>query len=107
LAYELLMARGRPGRAYNVCTGRAWRIRDLLDELVHLSGVRVELKIDPERLRPNDSSIVQGDASRIRADVGWRPTRSVEETLRDTLDWWRTGLRRSAASGQVSRGPAR
>ena len=54
-AYALLIQRGEPGEAYNVCTGRGFVLRDLLDRLRELSGVRAEVKTDPSRLRPQDT----------------------------------------------------
>jgi GDP-4-dehydro-6-deoxy-D-mannose reductase len=88
-AYVSVMAAAPRGRPYNVCSGRAWRIRDLLDELLHLAQTRVTVEIDQARLRPNDIPVVQGDATRIRAELGWAPRIRVEQTLRDTLDYWR------------------
>jgi GDP-4-dehydro-6-deoxy-D-mannose reductase len=88
-AYLRLMDRGTSGRAYNICSGRAWRMRDLIDEMLHQSGVRIEVRLDTSRLRPHDVPIVQGDASRIRAELGWTPAIPVEQTLTDTLVWWR------------------
>jgi GDP-4-dehydro-6-deoxy-D-mannose reductase len=88
-AYVSVMAAAPRGRPYNVCSGRAWRIRDLLDELLHLAQTRVTVEIDQARLRPNDIPVVQGDATRIRAELGWAPKIRVEQTLRDTLDYWR------------------
>lgn len=91
-AYARIMDGGQPGHAYNVCSGRAWRIRDLLDELLQIAAVPIRVEIDPARLRPMDVPIVQGDATRMRAALGWTPTISVEQTLRDTLDYWRTRI---------------
>ena len=88
-AYDRLASSGQSGRPYNVCSGRAWRIRDLLDELLHLSGVPVTVKTDAARLRPSDIPIVQGDATRLRVELGWTPAIQVEQTLRDTLEAWR------------------
>ncbi|HUF47909.1 MAG TPA: GDP-mannose 4,6-dehydratase [Vicinamibacterales bacterium] len=88
-AYDLLMARAPAGRPYNICSGRAWRIGDLLDELLHLSTATIDVRVDEARLRPNDVPVIQGDATRIRSELGWQPHHTVEQTLRDTLEWWR------------------
>lgn len=88
-AYEVLMATGRSGQTYNVCSGSAWRMRDLLDELVQLAKVKVRISIDEQRLRPHDVPVVQGNAARIRTELGWVPRIPIEQTLKDTLDWWR------------------
>lgn len=88
-AYGRIMESGLRGRAYNVCSGRSWRIRDLLHELLSLSSASIDVEIDAARFRPNDVPIVQGDGSRIRSELGWTPSIRVEQTLNDTLEWWR------------------
>ena len=92
-AYDRLMSKGAPGRPYNISSGRAWRIGDLLEELCHLATTPIQVEIDPDKMRPNDVPVVQGDASRIRAELGWVPQIRVEQTLHDTLDWWRAETR--------------
>jgi GDP-4-dehydro-6-deoxy-D-mannose reductase len=94
-AYELLMDRAPAGRPYNICTGRAERIGDVLDALVRMASVAVRIERDPARLRPNDVPIFLGDATRIRAELGWAPAIGLEQTLKDTLGWW-TATTRSA-----------
>ena len=89
-AYVRIMADGRTGRAYNVCSGRSWRIRDLLHELLHLSSATIDVAIDPDRFRPNDVPTVQGDGGRARVELGWKPELPVERSLADTLAWWRS-----------------
>jgi GDP-4-dehydro-6-deoxy-D-mannose reductase len=88
-AYVRVMDGGQAGTAYNVCSGRAWRIRDLLEELTQLSTVTVTLETDPSKFRPIDVPVVQGDPSRLRNELGWVPKIAVERTLEDTLDDWR------------------
>ena len=80
-AYHLLMDGAKPGRPYNICSGRAWKIGDLLEELLHFARVPITVSVDAHRLRPNDVPVIQGDASRIRADLGWAPRIPVEQTL--------------------------
>ncbi len=89
LAYQALVARGRPGRPYNVCCGKAYRIRDLLDILLSLSPARVRVETDPSRLRPSDIPIVVGSHARITSETGWTPRIPIEQTLGDLLEHWR------------------
>ena len=91
-AYHALVERGRAGRPYNVCSGRAYLIRDLLDQLVSMAQVAVRVENDPSRLRPSDNPIVLGDASRIREEVGWRAEIPIERTLGDLLAYWRASV---------------
>jgi len=88
-AYRMLVQRGRPARPYNVCSGQAYRVRDLLDALVGLSHRAIEIVVDPSRLRPGDRPVIAGDRSRIGAEAGWAPEIPIERTLDDLLDYWR------------------
>jgi GDP-4-dehydro-6-deoxy-D-mannose reductase len=88
-AYRLLIRRGSPARPYNVCSGRAYRIRDLLDALVGLSPGPIEVAVDSARLRPSDNPVIAGDPARIGAETGWTPEIPIERTLSDLLDYWR------------------
>jgi GDP-4-dehydro-6-deoxy-D-mannose reductase len=88
-AYVAIMERGRDGLAYNVCSGVARRIGDLLDTLRRLSTAGVAIELDEARLRPNDMPVLHGDATRLREDTGWAPQVPIDQTLQDTLDWWR------------------
>ena len=94
-AYDLLMKSAPTGRPFNICSGRAWRIGDLLDELLHIARVPIRVRVDSDRLRPSDVSVVQGDASRIRSELGWAPRIRVEQMLSDTLEWWRAQTTRN------------
>ena len=88
-AYRALAEHGAPGLAYNVCTGRAYRMRDLLDGIVARARVSVTVQPDPDRFRPTDTPLLLGDPSRLRDATGWAPRMPIERTLQDLLDYWR------------------
>jgi GDP-4-dehydro-6-deoxy-D-mannose reductase len=88
-AYRALAERGTPGRAYNVCSGEARRMRDLLDGLVARARVTVKVEADPARFRPNDTPLLLGDPALIRRATGWEPRVPIEQTLHDLLEYWR------------------
>jgi GDP-4-dehydro-6-deoxy-D-mannose reductase len=89
-AYQLILERGQPGRPYNVCSGRALLIRELLDMLLARARVPIAVTVDPSRYRPNDTPLLVGDPGRLRDELGWRPTISIEQTLDDLLAFWRS-----------------
>jgi GDP-4-dehydro-6-deoxy-D-mannose reductase len=89
-AYRLIAERGEPARAYNVCTGRAIVIRDLLNMMIARARVPVRVTIDPARYRPNDVPLLLGDPTRIHHELGWRPEIPLDRTIDDLLDYWRT-----------------
>lgn len=94
-AYEDLMARGRPGMSYNVCTGVAHAIRDVLDGLRARIRVPVRVEIDSSRLRPNDTPVLIGNPARLQGDTGWRPEIPFDQMLDDLLGYWREQVARS------------
>jgi len=82
-AYVALLANGRTGGVYNVCSGRAVAIREVLRQLITIAHVPVEVRDDPERLRPSDIPVPCGDASKLRAETGWAPSFTLAASLRD------------------------
>jgi GDP-4-dehydro-6-deoxy-D-mannose reductase len=88
-AYEMILAKGAPGRVYNVCSGRAIAIAELLDMLLARARVPIRVTVDPSRYRPNDQPLVVGDPGRIQREIGWRPEIPLEQTLDDLLDYSR------------------
>lgn len=88
-AYALLMESGRPGTVYNVASGIGQSIRGLLDALVSRSKVPVEIVVDSERLRPQDTPVLVGDPSRLRGATGWAPAISFDRMIDDLLAYWR------------------
>lgn len=87
-AYRLLAARGRPGLAYNICSGSAVSMRQVVESLGRLVGRPVELREDPARMRPIDTPVIVGDASLIRRDTGWEATIPLDRTLRDLYEYF-------------------
>ena len=91
-AYVALVAAGVPGRPYNVCTGQAHRMQDVVDSLLRLARTPIAVEVDPGRLRPSDHPLLCGDPGRIGAETGWAPRIPLDETLRDLLDHWRRAI---------------
>jgi GDP-4-dehydro-6-deoxy-D-mannose reductase len=83
-AYRLLLERGQPGEAYNVCSGHGRSLRSVLDELIQLAGVQVTVQVDPARFRPADIPTLVGDPSKLRS-LGWTPRYTLRAALADVL----------------------
>ncbi|HLJ92954.1 MAG TPA: GDP-mannose 4,6-dehydratase [Gemmataceae bacterium] len=88
-AYMLLMERGRSGEVYNVGTGQAHSMREVLNRLLALTRVPIEVRQRPGLVRATDTNVILADPSKLRSEVGWQPQRSLDQTLVDTLDYWR------------------
>ena len=95
-AYALAAGRGRPGEGYLVCTGSPRRVGDILDLLLGMIRVKVRVERDPALVRPSDPPYGKASYARLEADTGWRPEIPFEQTVRDTLDYWRRSLSRKA-----------
>lgn len=87
--YYLAATKGEPGEVYNICSGKAVKIRWVLETLLSFSKVKVKVEQDPARMRPSDVPILLGDWSKFKKQTGWKPTIKLEKTLKDLLDYWR------------------
>lgn len=88
-AYAKLVKGGKRGETYNVGTGNAIAIEDILNKIVSMSDKNIEVKIDEKKLRPVDVPIIEPDISKIKSEVGWEPQIPLEQTLLETLEHWR------------------
>ena len=91
-AYVRLAMFGRAGETYNVGSQNARRIRELLDMIIAKSSVDAAVETDPARVRPIDVPVIEADITKIRTETGWHPVIPTEQTIGDTLDWWRERL---------------
>ncbi|MGI8828264.1 MAG: GDP-mannose 4,6-dehydratase [Candidatus Limnocylindria bacterium] len=86
-AYRLAVVHGAPGEAYNVASGRAISVRQVLAGLLELRSVRAEVDRAPELSRAGESTTAMiGDAGKLTALTGWRPEISIEQSLAGVLD---------------------
>jgi len=94
-AYDLLIENGQPWETYNVCSGVSVSLAEVVHLFQDLVDFEVAIRADPTKVRPNDSEQVCGDPTKIRHHTGWTPLISLETTVRDTLDYWRSKCRES------------
>ena len=87
-AYWLVAAQGTPD-VFNVCSGRSTSVSDILGRLAAHSTLEVEGRVDPARLREGEVMEIRGSHDKLTDATGWQPEIDLDQTLRDTLDWWR------------------
>jgi GDP-4-dehydro-6-deoxy-D-mannose reductase len=92
VAYRLLLEHGEPGGAYNAASGTSVTIRSVLDELLRIAGVSAEVRSAPSRMRPGDVDHVNVSAQKLHRATGWKPNRTLEQSLQDILNTWRDQL---------------
>lgn len=87
-AYRLLLAQGRNGEVYNVCSGVERSIRSLVERMCELAGISVELRSDATRFRPSEQRRVCGSNEKLVVDTGWAPHLHLDQTLSDIVAFW-------------------
>ncbi len=88
-ALWLLLERGQPGEVYNLCSGNAIRIGDIVELVRERGRVATTVQVDPARLRPSDEPLLMGDNSKLRAATGWAPQIGMEQIVEELLEYWR------------------
>ena len=91
-AYTALMENGQAGETYNVGTGKAIAIEDILNMILRLASINVEIEKDSTRMRPVDVPVIEADIKKLQNCTGWTPKFPLERTIQETLDYWRKAL---------------
>lgn len=88
--YKLILETdAEPGEAFNICSGKGVKMKDLLDKLLSLAKKPITIIEDPKRMRASEVPITVGDYSKFKELTGWEPKIPLDQTLRDTLEYWR------------------
>lgn len=89
-AYKLALETDLPsGEVYNICSGVGVKISDVLNQLLTLSTKKVNIVPDQSKMRPVDLPIFVGDNTKFISATGWKRRYSLDESLKDVLDYWR------------------
>jgi GDP-4-dehydro-6-deoxy-D-mannose reductase len=86
---QVIGLQGKGGDVYNLCSGRSYSIKNILDVLLSLAGKPIRVEVDAAKFRPLDNPQINGDPARIRNKFGLQPEIAMEKTLLDLLDYWR------------------
>ena len=97
--YMLVTVNPVPGEYYNIGGSYTCEVGDTLNTLISYSTVKdkIEIVVDPERLRPIDADLQVPDCRKFKAHTGWEPEISFEKTMHDLLDYWRNRIRKGEA----------
>ena len=90
--YWLALEKGAPGEVYNLCSGKGYAIRQVVELLQAMTTRPFEVVPDPARMRPSDVPRLIGDAAKFRRATGWEPRIPFEQTMKDLLEYWRARL---------------
>lgn len=90
-AYWLLLQYGEPGEVYNICGNETMTIREMLDKLLFVSGMRTikpKIEVDASLLRPKDVTLQIANDTKFRKITGWEPEINFGQTLWDIFNYW-------------------
>jgi len=88
-AYALLLEKGRRGEVYNVCSGKAVALREILDLLLSFSSLKIEVNVDSSKLRKADIPLLLGENRKVKKETSWKPEIPLKKSLSDLLEYWR------------------
>lgn len=89
-AYKLILEKGKSGDVYNIGSGTSHSMKEILDTLLSFSNKKIKIEIDKSRFRPSDIKELLCDGTKMQRLTDWKPMISLEKTLQDTLDYWRS-----------------
>ncbi|MCI9613490.1 MAG: GDP-mannose 4,6-dehydratase [Eubacterium sp.] len=88
-AYAMLAECGKAGETYNVGSGHARSIREMLRMVLDHSTANIRVEVDPHRLRPVEVPVIEADIRKMQEVTEWAPQIALEQTVREMLDDWR------------------
>lgn len=89
-AYYLLFKKGKKGEIYNICNGKGTSLNEVIQKMASILKIEVTQKIDSNLVRPNDNKVIIGANEKIKKDTGWENKYSLEDSLKDILEYYTT-----------------
>ena len=88
-AYGLLIQYGTAGETYNVGSGHAIAIEEILQKILAQAKVPIQVQVDESKLRPVDVPIIEANTTKLCQCTDWKPEISIDQTITDVLKYWR------------------
>lgn len=88
-AYILLLQKGTDGEIYNVGSGKAVEMQEILDILLSLATINIKVEVDKNLYRPLDVPLIICDNNKLVSETGWQPQKELKQTLLEALNYWR------------------
>ena len=88
-AYGMIIEKGTAGETYNVGSGHAIAIQEILDKILAESKAEISVEKDPNKFRPVDVPVIEADTTKLREATGWEPQIPLTQTIKETVEYWR------------------
>ena len=92
-AYYLLLKKGKRGEVYNICSGNGRMLKDIVNEMTSILNITVTTVTDPALVRPAENKKIIGSYEKIKNELGWKPSISIEKSLTDIIEYWKNNNR--------------
>ena len=90
-AYRMIVESDNCNQIYNVGSGNAYSLEDMLTYIIGLSNQNIEIEVDQNRIRPTDQPVICCDRSLIGKELGWEPQYNVYDALKEMYECYRNG----------------
>jgi len=90
-----LLEKGQSGEVYNICSGKGYKILDVVKSMSEISGINAKIEQEGNLLRPIDNPIIIGSYDKTEKQVGWRPQVNFEESLIKMFEYWSDQITRN------------
>ncbi|MHB8908674.1 MAG: GDP-mannose 4,6-dehydratase [Syntrophales bacterium] len=87
-AYDLLLKKGKTGEIYNVCSGKGTSLNDIIGMMAKILDLTIHTRVNEKLVRPDDNRIIIGSKEKIKREVGWDTTISLDQSLADITKSW-------------------
>ncbi len=87
-AYWCMLEHQSEHAVFNVCSGTAVSIREIISLYEEITGIVAEVAVEKTKVRPYDVPVLLGSAERLHSVTGWKPTLTLRETLKDVFTYW-------------------
>ncbi len=88
-AYYKILTSGESGAIYNVCSGRGYKLREIIEETAKILNIEPQIVVDESRIRPNDITYIVGDNTKLKTQLGWEQKFTLQDTLSDIIEYWK------------------
>ncbi len=87
-AYRMILESGSKEKVFNVGSGKASKIQEILEILIGFSSYEIKVEQDPDKMRPSDNPFICADNTLLKKETGWSPKYSIEDTVKALFDYY-------------------
>ncbi|MFA4915059.1 MAG: GDP-mannose 4,6-dehydratase [Syntrophales bacterium] len=89
-AYYLLLTQGKKGEIYNVCSGKGFSLKQIIDKICNILNIDINIHLDSRLLRPNENRIIIGSSEKLKTNYAWELKYTIENSLDDMIRYWQS-----------------